>query len=139
MVGPLKPGGGYALKVVYSHSDLCCHLQATKDKDNTMDGVVEIPDAEDKDEVCAAVAANVLWQMEADRKTTALKQLQGHIWREAYKTAAVLGESVLKHHPQLYPTLFIICFVNVIISLELLLNGSDCRQLCHPQIFLQYI
>uniref|UniRef100_A0A672KAF7 Uncharacterized protein n=1 Tax=Sinocyclocheilus grahami TaxID=75366 RepID=A0A672KAF7_SINGR len=26
----------------------------------------------------------VLWQMAADRKSTALKQLQGHMWRAAY-------------------------------------------------------
>lgn len=71
------------------------HCQATQDKADNQEGVVEIPESDDKDEVCAAVAANVLWQMDNDRKTTALKQLQGHMWREAYKTGAVQGEWVI--------------------------------------------
>jgi methionine salvage enolase-phosphatase E1 len=53
---------------------------------------VEIAESEDKDEVCAAVAANVLWQMESDRKSSSLQQFQGHMWREAYKTGAVQSE-----------------------------------------------
>lgn len=39
-----------------------------------------------------AVVDNVLWQMALDRKSTALKQLQGHIWRAAYTTGQVKGE-----------------------------------------------
>ena len=39
----------------------------------------------------AAVTANVLWQMAANRKTGALKQLQGHIWRSGYATGALKG------------------------------------------------
>lgn len=35
---------------------------------------------------------NILWQMDNDRKTGALKQLQGHIWQEAYKTTAIKGQ-----------------------------------------------
>lgn len=35
---------------------------------------------------------NVLWQMDNDRKTAALKQLQGHMWREAYKTGTIKGQ-----------------------------------------------
>jgi len=35
---------------------------------------------------------NVIWQMNSDRKTTALKQLQGHIWREAYENEEIKGE-----------------------------------------------
>lgn len=30
--------------------------------------------------------------MDNDRKTGALKQLQGHIWQEAYKTTAIKGQ-----------------------------------------------
>ncbi len=35
-----------------------------------------------------AVAANVAWQMSTDRKTTALKQLQGHMWKVRQLTGA---------------------------------------------------
>ncbi|XP_033609088.1 enolase-phosphatase E1 isoform X2 [Cryptotermes secundus] len=38
-----------------------------------------------------AVAKNVLWQMDLDRKTKALKQLQGHIMREGYKNGNLKG------------------------------------------------
>lgn len=38
------------------------------------------------------VVDNVLWQMSLDRKTTALKQLQGHMWRTAYVTGQLQGE-----------------------------------------------
>ena len=59
-----------------------------------MEGVVAIPAGEDDNEeaVVDAAVASVLWQMDADRKTTSLKQLQGHMWREAYKTGLVQGE-----------------------------------------------
>ena len=33
--------------------------------------------------------------MSSDRKTTALKQLQGHIWKEAYDDGKIRGEYVL--------------------------------------------
>uniref|UniRef100_A0A6I8PYV8 Enolase-phosphatase E1 n=1 Tax=Xenopus tropicalis TaxID=8364 RepID=A0A6I8PYV8_XENTR len=39
-----------------------------------------------------AVVDNVYWQMSFDRKTTALKQLQGHIWRSAYISGQLKGE-----------------------------------------------
>uniref|UniRef100_A0A8C2TEC6 Enolase-phosphatase 1 n=1 Tax=Coturnix japonica TaxID=93934 RepID=A0A8C2TEC6_COTJA len=42
--------------------------------------------------VIRAVVDNVHWQMALDRKTTALKQLQGHMWRAAYATGLVKGE-----------------------------------------------
>uniref|UniRef100_A0A3B3QZI4 Enolase-phosphatase 1 n=1 Tax=Paramormyrops kingsleyae TaxID=1676925 RepID=A0A3B3QZI4_9TELE len=35
----------------------------------------------DEEKAIREVVDNVLWQMAADRKTTALKQLQGHMWR----------------------------------------------------------
>lgn len=35
---------------------------------------------------------NILWQMDGDRKTGALKQLQGHMWREAYNSGAVKAQ-----------------------------------------------
>ena len=39
-----------------------------------------------------AVVANVIWQMNSDRKTTALKQFQGHIWRKAFNDGFIKGE-----------------------------------------------
>jgi enolase-phosphatase E1 len=37
------------------------------------------------------VVANVLWQMDRDRKTTALKSLQGHIWAKGYGEGRLMG------------------------------------------------
>ena len=75
--------------LIYCH----LHLQAKKDKEEGVEGVVEIPDADaGKEEVIKAVVANVRWQMDNDRKSTELKQLQGHIWRQAYESGDVRGE-----------------------------------------------
>lgn len=38
-----------------------------------------------------SVINNVLWQMNSDRKTTALKQLQGHIWKDGYESGLLKG------------------------------------------------
>ena len=56
-----------------------------------MDGLVTIPD-NDEDGTMEAVARNVLWQMDLDRKTKALKQLQGHIMREGYENGTLKGQ-----------------------------------------------
>lgn len=65
---------------------------AKKDKEAEVDGVVEIPDDDaDKDAVVKAVIANVKWQMSHDRKSKELKQLQGHIWKQAYKQGKIKG------------------------------------------------
>ncbi|XP_026828560.1 enolase-phosphatase E1 [Ooceraea biroi] len=62
--------------------------QAKKDEEEKLDGFVAI--AGDKpEEEKDSLLKNVFWQMDNDRKTGALKQLQGHMWREAYKTGAV--------------------------------------------------
>jgi enolase-phosphatase E1 len=56
-----------------------------------VDGAQLIPeDSEDK--TVEAVVTNVMWQMDLDRKTTALKQLQGHIMREGYKNGNLKGQ-----------------------------------------------
>lgn len=74
--------------------------QAKEDKD--MEDVVLIPDEEEnlsqdnsgasKETIVDAVVANVIWQMNSDRKTTALKQLQGHIWRKAFDDGVIKGD-----------------------------------------------
>ncbi|XP_068683865.1 enolase-phosphatase E1-like isoform X1 [Montipora capricornis] len=93
---------------------LALKVQAEKDKD--MDGVVSIPDFNEssqcldlngdkisKDSIINALVKNVIWQMNSDRKTTALKQLQGHIWKEGYDNGEIKGEiyddviTALKH------------------------------------------
>lgn len=35
--------------------------------------------------------ANIAWQMQGNKKTTGLKQLQGHIWRDGYISGALQG------------------------------------------------
>lgn len=65
---------------------------AAKDKADGVEGVVEIPKEGSKEDIIKAVVDNVKWQMDEDRKTTALKQLQGHIWREGYKTGQIKAE-----------------------------------------------
>ncbi|KAM9455411.1 enolase-phosphatase E1 [Clarias gariepinus] len=46
----------------------------------------------DEEKAIREVVDSVLWQMDADRKTTALKQLQGHMWRAAYVSGRIKGE-----------------------------------------------
>ncbi|XP_076225881.1 enolase-phosphatase E1 isoform X1 [Nomia melanderi] len=62
--------------------------QAKKDEEDKVDGVVPIVGANVEEEKKSLIK-NILWQMDGDRKTGALKQLQGHMWREAYNSGAV--------------------------------------------------
>lgn len=43
-------------------------------------------------EILNSVANNVLWQMSLNRKTTALKDLQGMIWESGYKSKEIEGD-----------------------------------------------
>jgi 2,3-diketo-5-methylthio-1-phosphopentane phosphatase len=40
----------------------------------------------------AAVAAYAEWLMDRDRKSTALKELQGHIWEDGYRRGELVGD-----------------------------------------------
>ena len=61
--------------------------------DAELDNAVAIPsEGGCRSEVINAVIANVLWQMDGDRKTTALKQLQGHIWCDGYSSGQIIGQ-----------------------------------------------
>ncbi|XP_043528895.1 enolase-phosphatase E1 [Frieseomelitta varia] len=62
--------------------------QAKKDEEDKIDGFVPITgtNAEEERE---SLIKNILWQMDGDRKTGALKQLQGHMWREAYNSGTI--------------------------------------------------
>ncbi|KAL0270198.1 UNVERIFIED_CONTAM: hypothetical protein PYX00_007681 [Menopon gallinae] len=62
--------------------------QAKNDEENKVEGFCQIEEGEKEKE---SLIKNVLWQMSLDRKTTALKQLQGHIWREGYKNGKLKG------------------------------------------------
>ena len=67
--------------------------QAEDDKTAEVEGAEEIPGKDDnQEEIVNALVKYVLCQMDNDRKTTALKQLQGHMWREAYKVDKVEGQ-----------------------------------------------
>eukprot|EP00897_Mesotaenium_endlicherianum_P000305 jgi/Mesen1/10275/ME000785S09552 len=56
-------------------------------------GAVPVPPQEAGQEaVVAALEQNVAAMIAADRKITALKQLQGHIWRVGYAKGELLGE-----------------------------------------------
>ncbi|CAK9318143.1 unnamed protein product [Citrullus colocynthis] len=59
--------------------------QVEEDLENGVAGAVPIPpDNAGKEEVIVALVANVEAMIKADRKITALKQLQGHIWRTGF-------------------------------------------------------
>lgn len=57
-------------------------------KDSNLAGFVPI---EIGDNLNQSIINNVLWQMKSDRKTTALKQLQGHIWKDGYESGLLKG------------------------------------------------
>jgi methionine salvage enolase-phosphatase E1 len=56
-----------------------------------VDGAHLIPEGSEHNTM-EAVLKNILWQMDLDRKTKALKQLQGHIMREGYKNGNLKGQ-----------------------------------------------
>ncbi|CAK9807796.1 Enolase-phosphatase E1 [Anthophora plagiata] len=62
--------------------------QAKKDEEDKVDGFIPITGANAEEER-ESLVKNILWQMDCDRKTGALKQLQGHMWREAYNSGTV--------------------------------------------------
>nr|BAE40540.1 unnamed protein product [Mus musculus] len=47
---------------------------------------------EECQQMIQAVVDNVYWQMSHDRKTTALKQLQGHMWKAAFTAGRMKAE-----------------------------------------------
>nr|XP_044998690.1 enolase-phosphatase E1 isoform X2 [Jaculus jaculus] len=72
-------------------------LRKQAEEDAQLDGAVPIPAAsgngeDDLQQMIQAVVDNVCWQMSLDRKTTALKQLQGHMWRAAFTAGHMKAE-----------------------------------------------
>ncbi|KAK9209196.1 hypothetical protein WN944_001560 [Citrus x changshan-huyou] len=63
------------------------HCQVEDDPKQGVAGAVPIPPSDaGKEEVIAALVANVDAMIKADPKITALKQLQGHIWRTGFES-----------------------------------------------------
>lgn len=95
----------------YAQSNVRNHLEATYESEETQndiallkkqteqdvkDGVAgaqRIPsDNASKEDIIAAVEANVISMIKSDRKVTALKELQGHIWRSGYMKGDLQGQ-----------------------------------------------
>ncbi|KAG4166666.1 hypothetical protein ERO13_A13G147033v2 [Gossypium hirsutum] len=102
----LQPYPTYVL-FPYARDNVGRHLSATNNSAKTQDdikcyveddlkqgvlGAIPIP-SEDagKEEVIASLVANVEAMIKANRKFTALKQLQGHIWRTGFKSNELEG------------------------------------------------
>eukprot|EP00850_Spirogloea_muscicola_P010338 SM000060S19670 [mRNA] locus=s60:473542:478726:- [translate_table: standard] len=67
--------------------------QVDADLEAGLPGAVPIPPSgSEKDLIVAALEANVIAMINGDRKITALKQLQGHIWREGFANGQIKGE-----------------------------------------------
>ncbi len=64
--------------------------QADADAAAGVAGTVTVPLGQG-DDAREAVLANLLWQMDADRKTTGLKSLQGKVWQEGYLRGELKG------------------------------------------------
>ncbi|XP_048219924.1 enolase-phosphatase E1 isoform X1 [Perognathus longimembris pacificus] len=72
-------------------------LRKQAEEDTHLEGAVPIPavagnGVDDLQQIIQAVVDNVFWQMSLDRKTTALKQLQGHMWKAAFTAGHIKGE-----------------------------------------------
>ncbi|KAL6535731.1 hypothetical protein OROHE_012575 [Orobanche hederae] len=65
--------------------------QVQEDLENNVAGAVPIPSHEEKEDLIAAVVANVEAMIKADRKITSLKKLQGHIWRTGFQCKELEG------------------------------------------------
>ncbi|KAI5066011.1 hypothetical protein GOP47_0018635 [Adiantum capillus-veneris] len=95
----------------YARDNVRNHLESTYDSQETQDdinllrkqaeqdvtdgipGVQLIPSTDtSKEKVVAAVETNVISMIKADRKVTALKELQGHIWRSGYMKGELQGQ-----------------------------------------------
>lgn len=64
---------------------------AESDVNEGMDVSLIPPLDEGKETVIDAIMKNVFQQMDSDRKTTALKQLQGHIWKNGFESGSLVG------------------------------------------------
>ncbi|XP_058055461.1 enolase-phosphatase E1 [Anopheles bellator] len=66
--------------------------QANEDKKANIEGVVTIATAGESDDlIIQDLVKNIEWQMSKDRKTGALKTLQGLVWAKGYKDGTIKG------------------------------------------------
>ncbi|GAB2241436.1 hypothetical protein Droror1_Dr00018211, partial [Drosera rotundifolia] len=76
-----------------SDSWISAKTQVQDDLEKGVAGAFPIPsDNAGKEEIIAPLVANVEAMIKADRKITALKQLQGHIWRTGYVNSELKGK-----------------------------------------------
>eukprot|EP00743_Colponemidia_sp_Colp-15_P005283 GILK01005682.1.p1 GENE.GILK01005682.1~~GILK01005682.1.p1 ORF type:complete len:607 (+),score=90.04 GILK01005682.1:47-1867(+) len=70
------------------------YLQARCDLNDAVSDVVAVldPFSGDKAAVLESILQNVQWQMSLNRKTTALKRLQGLIWHQGYQQGVLKGQ-----------------------------------------------
>ncbi|XP_020232564.1 probable bifunctional methylthioribulose-1-phosphate dehydratase/enolase-phosphatase E1 [Cajanus cajan] len=88
---------GRHLSVTYETPDTQADIkllrqQVQSDLEQGIAGAVPVPpDDSGKEEVIAALVTNVEAMIKADRKITALKELQGHMWRTGYENNELKG------------------------------------------------
>ncbi|OWK03176.1 hypothetical protein Celaphus_00007597, partial [Cervus elaphus hippelaphus] len=92
----VKENGKEYLQTHWEEEDVSL-LRKQAEEDSHLDGAVPIPaasgnGADDPQWMIQAVVDDVYWQMSLDRKTTALKQLQGHMWRAVFKPGHMKAE-----------------------------------------------
>ncbi|KAK7405267.1 hypothetical protein VNO78_06467 [Psophocarpus tetragonolobus] len=77
----------------YTQADIkLLRSQVQSDLEHGVAGAVPIPaDNAGKEEIIAALVTNVEAMIKGDRKITALKELQGHMWRTGYENNELKG------------------------------------------------
>lgn len=92
-----KENVGSFLRSTYNSTETLNDIQLLRDQvdedlRNQVPGATEIPaESAGIDVVIAALEENVQAMIKADRKITALKELQGHIWRVGYENGELKG------------------------------------------------
>jgi len=66
--------------------------QALQDEKNGVEYIPIANDSDGKEKILESIEKNLILQMNKDRKTTALKNLQGHMWKEGYQCGELKGE-----------------------------------------------
>jgi 2,3-diketo-5-methylthio-1-phosphopentane phosphatase len=75
-----------------AHEALWVRLRAEHEADRRVDASVPEWAEQPRSSHLEAIEAYVSWLMDRDRKSTGLKELQGHIWEEGYARGDLVGE-----------------------------------------------
>lgn len=81
-----------------------------------------------KEDILESTLKNVITQMDSDRKSTALKQLQGHIWKHGFESGELLGdiyEDALEAFKKWHPSTPIFIYSSGSIAAQKLLFGYN--------------